>query len=115
MSFPVIGLAKEGINLDQLRTVKGGESPFSFIAVEAERGYRNIFWTKGSLPPLKLSEKDRVLIQNAGVLHLDGIHIEPSRLAAEWARESHYQVVLDAGSVREGIREVVVIAAGAKI
>ncbi|OGW18690.1 MAG: hypothetical protein A3G93_15955 [Nitrospinae bacterium RIFCSPLOWO2_12_FULL_45_22] len=46
MSFPVIGLAKEGINLDQLRTVKGGESPFSFIAVEAERGYRNIFWMR---------------------------------------------------------------------
>jgi ribokinase len=100
-------LKKEGINLDQLRIEERGESPFSFITVEAESGYRNIFWTKGSLPPLTLSKEDRGLIQAAKVLHLDGIYIEPSLLAAEWARESHCRVVLDAGSVREGMKELV--------
>lgn len=101
------GLEKEGINLDRLRVVEEGESPFSFIAVEAERGYRNIFWTTGSLPPLELGEEDKGLIQAANFLHLDGIQVEPSLLAAVWARESRCRVVLDAGSVREGMKELV--------
>jgi ribokinase len=101
------GLEKEAINLDQLRIIDNGESPFSFIAVDGERGYRNIFWTQGTLPPLKLDERDKKLIQAAKILHLDGIHTKPSLLAAEWARESYTRVVLDAGSVREGMRALV--------
>jgi ribokinase len=101
------GLEQEGINLERLRVIESRQSPVSFIAVEITTGYRNIFWTRGELPPLELIEADKDFISRAQVLHLDGILIEPSLIAAKWAKEADCRIVLDAGSVREGMDELV--------
>jgi ribokinase len=100
------GLETGQVDHSFLKITPGRTSQFAFIAVSRESGNRTIFWHRGSAPPLKKEEVDLSPFTGARVLHLDGLMIEASREAARQARARGVQVVLDAGTMREGSREL---------
>jgi sulfofructose kinase len=99
-------LVQQGVDVTCLKTRPGGTSQFAFIAVSADTGNRTIFWTRGSVPLLKAEEIDLNGFASARILHLDGLMTEASLEAADQARRMGLTVVLDAGTPREGSKDL---------
>jgi ribokinase len=96
----------EGVDTKGLLVRRGCGSQFAFIAVEAGTGKRTIFWRHPGGAPPSPTELDHDRIRSAKVFHTDGLFIEASLAAAKTARASGVQVVVDAGTLREGSLEL---------
>jgi sulfofructose kinase len=84
----------------------GFESQFAFIVAEPNVGRRTIFWRRPTGASLTPDEIDYHILRNAKVFHTDGIFIEASLAACKAAKKAGVQVVVDAGSLREGMLEI---------
>ncbi len=102
---PVIkaSLDDEGVDTSGVLIRKGFDSQFAFAVAEPGLGRRTIFWRRPTGPPLSPEELDLRLIRRARVLHTDGIFPQASLAACKIAKEAGVQVVVDAGSLREGM------------
>jgi sulfofructose kinase len=101
------GLREAGIDTGSLVIDPGLVSPFSFIAVERKHAKRTVFWTRGNVPLLEPGELNLSLIDEAKVLHVDGIQMEAQIAAARYAKQHGVHVVYDAGSPREGMDDLI--------
>jgi sulfofructose kinase len=99
-------LNEEGVDTQGLLNRKGFASQFAFIAVEPGIARRTIFWRRPTGPPPSPEELNLKRIRTARVFHTDGLFPEASLAAARTAREAGVQVVVDAGSLREGMLEL---------
>ena len=99
-------LDEERVDTTGLLVRRGCGSQFAFIAVEAGTGKRTIFWRRPTGAALAPNELNHDLIRSARVLHTDGLFIEASLAAARTARAAGVQVVVDAGTLREGMLEL---------
>ena len=102
----VKGLKKEKVDHSFLKVTQGYTSQFAFIAVSKDAGERTVFWTRGSVPQLKTTEVDLSPFPHARILHTDALMVEASMEAARQAKEMGLMVVMDAGTLREGYREL---------
>lgn len=100
------GLSEAGVDTSSLIVDAGHVSPISFIAVEQSSGRRTIFYTRGDVARLTESEIPVQLLQEAKILHVDGLQMVAQVAAARVARDSGVQVVYDAGSPREGMQDL---------
>jgi len=98
---------KEKVDVSCLKITPGYTSQFAFIAVTGKSGKRTVFWHRGSVPHLKRADVDIRRFPKARVLHLDGLMIEASTEAARQAKDLGMTVVMDAGTLREGTKELV--------
>jgi len=101
----VASLVDEGIDLTGLQTRRGAGSQFAFITAETG-GRRTIFWRRPTGPPLQTGEVPFDLLRRARVFHTDGIFPEAALAAAGSARRAGVAVVVDAGSLREGMLDL---------
>ena len=101
-----LSLDDEGIDTGGILVRKGFDSQFAFIAAEPTVGNRTIFWRRPTGSALSPDEIDYRMIRNARVFHTDGIFTEASLAACKAAKEAGVQVVVDAGSLREGMLEL---------
>jgi ribokinase len=108
-SFILEGLRAAGVGVDSVIVEAGKVSPFSFIAVERTTGKRTIFWTRGSVSQLEPGEVSKDILRGAEVLLLDGHQAAAQIRAAEWARELGVAVTTDAGSLREGMGDLLAL------
>jgi sulfofructose kinase len=99
-------LDEEKIDTSGIVVRNGFESQFAFIVAEPGFGRRTIFWRKPTGPSLSPEEIDYRIIPNVKVIHTDGIFAEASLAACKAAKEAGVQVVVDAGSSREGMIEL---------
>jgi ribokinase len=99
-------LDREGIDTSGFLVRKGFGSQFAFIVAEPGAARRTIFWRRPTGPPPKPEEIDFNLIRQARVLHTDGLFAEASLAACKAARDSGVQVVVDAGSMRDGMLDI---------
>jgi ribokinase len=99
-------LDKEGIDTSGVLVRKGFDSQFAFIVAEPGLGRRTIFWRRPTGPPPEPDEIDHSIIRKAKVLHVDGLFTESCLAACKTAKEAGVQVVVDAGSLREGTLEI---------
>ncbi len=99
-------LEAEGVDCRGLCVEAGATSQFAFIVVEQRTGRRNIFWTRGSVRPLKPADLDLDLITSCRILHLDGLHLDASLEAAATARRYGVVTVLDGGTLRPGVERL---------
>ncbi len=99
-------LKKESVDVSSVIIEQGGESHFAFIMVDETTGARTILWTRGSLPFIKKEQVDREKISSADILLIDSLEPQAAARAAEIARENRVPVVIDAGTVREGVEEL---------
>lgn len=99
------GLKEEKVDSTFLKITPGYTSQFAFIAI-TESGNRTIFWHRGSVPHLRAGDIDLSPFSKARILHLDGLMIEAAQEAARQARSMGLKVVMDAGTMRDGSREL---------
>lgn len=95
-------LDAEGIDTSGILVRKGFESQFAFIVAEPGVGRRTIFWRRPTGPPPKPEELNFKFIRQAEVVHTDGLFAEASLAACKVAKDAGVQVVVDAGTLREG-------------
>lgn len=108
--FLLRGLAEAGVDTEFVVTAPGSLSPFAFTAISDEDGRRTVFFSDGDAGGLAPDELDLPrLLDGAAALYLDGHHPAAQIAAAELCRERDVPVVLDAGSVREGMGELVAL------
>ncbi len=100
------GLEDEGVDCRHLLVDDAAGSQFAFIAVEQGSGHRTIFCHRGSCRPLSVEELPTELIRSSRLLHLDGSHLDAALAAARQAKGNGVITVLDGGSWRPGIEEL---------
>lgn len=100
------GLVSEGVDCTYLEQIPGAVSQHAWIVVERGSGHRNIFWHRGSCPPLAVREVDPELIRSCALLHLDGLQQDACVAAAEMARAADVPTVLDGGTLRPGVERL---------
>jgi sulfofructose kinase len=100
-------LDEEGIDTGGILVRNGFESQFAFIVAEAGVGRRTIFWRRPTGPPPRPEELDFNIIRQARVVLTDGLFVEASIAACKAAKDAGVPVVVDAGTLRQGILDIV--------
>ena len=99
------GLFQENVDCTYLIQSSQSSSQVAFVTVDTQ-GHRNIFWHRGTAFPVVPEQLPSLLADSVRVLHLDGLHLEPAIAAAKLARRQAVTTVLDAGTLRPGIEEL---------
>jgi len=87
--------------------VRPGEtSPIAYCWIDAPSGKRSVAWTRGTLAELTAAEIDLDLVARAKILHLDGHNPAAALAAAQTARRHRVLVNMDAGTLRDGVPEL---------
>ncbi len=100
------GLERERVDFRFLKIKPGYTSQFAFIAITKKTGKRTIFWHRGSVPHLKPGDVNLRPFSKAKILHIDSLMIEACKEAALQAKSMGLKVVMDAGTMWEGSREL---------
>lgn len=100
------GLLEEGVDCSRLEEIHGAVSQNAWIIIEKGTGHRNIFWHRGTCPPIAAGEVDETLLAGTRILHLDGLQLEASIAAARIARAAGVTTVLDGGTLRPGLERL---------
>jgi ribokinase len=103
-------LDAEGVDTGGVLVRKGFDSQFAFICAEPSASRRTIFWRRPTGPPPSPDEIDYDIIRQAKVVHTDGLFAEATLAACRAAKEAGVQVVVDAGSMREGMLELAALS-----
>ena len=99
-------LGEEGVDVSRVVVERGGRSQFAFIMVDGSTAARTILWTRGSLGPFTADDVDCALVERARALLIDSLEPGAALAAARTAVEAGVPVVIDAGTLREGVREL---------
>jgi len=102
----VNSLRDEQVNTDHMIIRPGTDSQYAFIAAEKNGGKRTIFWRRPTGKPAQPEELNLDLITKARVFYTDGLFPDASIAAARVAKEAGRIVVVDAGTLREGMLEL---------
>jgi ribokinase len=99
-------LDQEGVDTSQILVRERAGSQFAFALAEAKTGRRTIFWRRPTGPRPRPEEIDCSLICRARVFHTDGLFPEACLAGARAAKTAGVPVVVDAGTLREGILDL---------
>lgn len=96
----------EGVSTDGMVIRPGAASAIAYCWIEQSTGKRSVAWTRGTLKELQADEVDPELIRNAKILHIDGHNPKAALAAAKEAKKHGVIVNLDAGTLRDGVPEL---------
>ena len=96
----------EGVCTEAIRVRSGCASPIAYCWIDQPSGKRSVAWTRGNLPELMPEEVDLSLLDQAKILHLDGHQPKAALAAAKAARKRGILVNIDAGTLRDGVPEL---------
>ena len=96
----------EKVSTEGMVIRKGHTSAIAYCWIDSPTGKRSVAWTRGTLPELKAGEVNLELVRQAKILHLDGHNPQAALAAAKEARRHDIPVLLDAGTLRDGVREL---------
>ncbi len=99
-------LEREGVDVSSVIVEEGGCSQFAFIMVDERTAARTILWTRGENSPFTPGEVDLDLIRSARGLLIDSLEPAAALAAARCAHENGIPVLIDAGTLRDGIKEL---------
>ena len=99
-------LMTEGIDTGGLFIRQNQHSQFAFIVSEPATARRTIFWQRPNGQPLQPEELDLNLLLKCSALHTDGLFPEASLIACRKAKEAGIPVIVDAGTLRDGMLEI---------
>ncbi len=99
-------LEEERVDTGGVLVRPGSASQFAFIAVEEGGGRRTIFWRRPTGEPPQPAELDFRPLREASVFLTDGLFAEASLAAAGEARRRGAAVVVDGGTLRDGMMEL---------
>lgn len=107
--FIVKGLQSIGVDVSRVEVQPNKISPICFIAVERGSRRHAVFRTAGNIEPLAADRVDSGFLEGAKALLVDGFQAPAQIAACEQARSRGVPVVLDAGSLRGGLGELVAL------
>jgi len=99
-------LRREEVDVSSVVVERGATSQFAFIMVDERTAARTILWTRNGVSPLAVEEVNLGLVASADALLIDDLEPRAALVAARAARERGIPVLIDAGSLRPGIREL---------
>ncbi|MFO7569973.1 MAG: PfkB family carbohydrate kinase [Smithellaceae bacterium] len=99
----ITSLADEGIDTGGIQIRKNERSQFAFIACESGPARRTIFWQRPTGRPPAPEEINIAMLQKSAALHTDGLFAEASLYACRKAKEAGIPVIVDAGTLRDGM------------
>ena len=99
-------LRREGVDLSGVVVERGGRSQFAFILVDERTAARTILWTRGSLSAFEAEEVDTGIVERARGLLIDSLEPGAALAAARAAKTASIPVVIDAGTLRDGVEEL---------
>lgn len=99
-------LEEEGVDTRGLLVRRGHSSQFAYVAAEPGLGRRTVFWRRPTGAPPGVDEVDWGRVRAAGVFHTDGLFAEAALAGCRFARAAGVAVVVDAGSLREGMLDI---------
>lgn len=102
--------AKQGVDTSMVKVRKGATSAIAYLWIEEQTGNRSCAWTREGLDELTEDEICPEVIASARILHLDGHNAAGAIAAAKVARDSGVIVNYDAGTLRDGTEELLLLA-----
>ncbi|MCP4583867.1 MAG: hypothetical protein GY839_19830 [candidate division Zixibacteria bacterium] len=99
-------LNRFGVNTRAMVLDPYSRTPRAFIWVDHRDGNRTVVLDRTEIADMKPIELNPVLLKSCRYLHLDGREIKVAIEAAKIAKDAGAQVVLDAGSPRENIHDL---------
>jgi sulfofructose kinase len=99
-------LNAEGIDTGGLCVRENRCSQFAFIVSEPSTARRTIFWQRPTGQPLQPEELNISLLLQSRALHIDGLFPEASLFACEKAKAAGIPVIVDAGTLRDGMLDL---------
>lgn len=103
-------MVQEGVDASGLLVRKGESSQFAFIVAEPSTNRRTVFWRRPTGRPPSPEEIDTRRLARSKALHTDGLCIEAAMHTATIARREGVRVVVDAGTLRDGMLELAALA-----
>ncbi len=100
-------LSAAGVDIGCCPSEPGHCTPQAVLLVDENRQERRIFWSRGDLPHLAPDRVDPGWLAGIDLLYLDSHEPAAGMVLAREACRRGIPVVLDAGSVREGMAELV--------
>lgn len=104
---------KQGVDTSLVKVRKGATSAIAYLWIDEKTGNRSCAWTREGLDELTADEIGPDVaeaIRHAKVLHLDGHNAAGAIAAARVAREAGVTVMYDAGTIRDGMGELLPLA-----
>ena len=104
---------KQGVDTSLVKVRKGATSAIAYLWIDEKTGNRSCAWTREGLDELTADEIGPDVaeaIRHAKVLHLDGHNAAGAIAAAKVAREAGVTVMYDAGTIRDGMGELLPLA-----
>ena len=105
--------AAQGVDTSMVKVRKGAMSAIAYLWVEEKTGNRSCVWGREGLTELAADEITPEIaeaIRGAKVLHLDGHNAAGAIAAARIAKEAGVTVMYDAGTIRDGMAEILPLA-----
>ena len=102
--------ARQNVDTSMVKVRKGATSAIAYLWIEEKTGNRSCAWTREGLTELSADEIDADRIRAAKVLHVDGHNPKAAIAAAKVAKEAGVIVNYDAGTIREGLDEILPLA-----
>lgn len=102
--------AREGVDTSMVKVRKGASSAIAYLWIEEKTGNRSCAWTREGLTELAADEIDAERIRAAKILHVDGHNPKAAIAAAKVAKESGVTIMYDAGTIRDGMAELLPLA-----
>jgi len=100
----------EGVSTAGLKVREKGISQLAFICVEPAAGRRTIFWKRPTGPILLPEEIDLAALKRARLFYTDGLFSAAALFGARQAKAAGIPVVVDAGTLREGMLDLASLA-----
>ncbi len=99
-------LRRFGVDIKGMVVDSYSRTPRAFIWVDSNDGARSVVLDRTEISDLEPRELDIGLLRSCRYLHIDGRESTACLVAAKTARENGAVIVLDAGSPRENINEL---------
>lgn len=99
-------LSARRIDLGDSKTADAWQTGSAQVWLSQKDGSRTIAFSRGTFPKLTALDVTDELVQDCGILHLDGWASEAAIAAAIKIQQQGGTVVLDAGSVKPGIDQL---------
>lgn len=104
---------KQGVDVSFVRVRPGATSAIAYLWIEEKTGNRSCAWTREGLDELTAGEITPEVadaIRRAKILHLDGHNAAGAIAAAKVAKSAGVTVMYDAGTIRDGMEELLPLA-----
>ncbi|MDD3153455.1 MAG: PfkB family carbohydrate kinase [Victivallaceae bacterium] len=100
----------EHVDISGMTVRKNRTSPVAYCWIEEPTGKRSVAWTRGDLEELEADEINLDFVRGAKILHLDGHNPKAAIAAAREAKKHGALVNFDAGTIRDGVDELLKLA-----